>query len=174
MEQILGVAYDASKYKIHEAWVQSRIQTVEADLLDQVEGDDQARARYQRMFWEPVVEGQVRVSKALVSTSFPISSRHQEPVLPAALKKAREDAKRHGRSEESSKSDATAFDIPYDSGRDVTGTSGAPIGRPSIMFIDVGDKFVDPKDRMRRMKESERRAKVRSKRVPKRHFVTAQ
>jgi hypothetical protein len=61
MEQILGVTYDASKYKMHEAWVQSRIQTVEADLLDQVEGDDQARARYQRMFWEPVVEGQVRV-----------------------------------------------------------------------------------------------------------------
>jgi hypothetical protein len=61
MEQILGVTRDAREHKTHEDWVQSRMKTVEADALDQVEGD-QARARYQRMFWEPVVEGQVRGS----------------------------------------------------------------------------------------------------------------
>lgn len=59
MEQILGVTYDASKYKTHEHWVESRMHTVEADALDQAEGDNSARTRYQRMFWEPVVEGQV-------------------------------------------------------------------------------------------------------------------
>lgn len=64
MEQILGVTYDARKHKTHEHWVESRINTVEADALDQAEGDNKARTRYQRMFWEPVVEGEVRVSRA--------------------------------------------------------------------------------------------------------------
>jgi hypothetical protein len=59
MEQILGVTYDASKHKTHEHWVESRMHTVEADALDQAEGDNPARTRYQRMFWEPVAEGQV-------------------------------------------------------------------------------------------------------------------
>jgi hypothetical protein len=113
------------------------------------------------------------VLKALTSISLPISLRHQEPVLPTALKKAREDAKRHGRSDESAKSNAVTLDLPHEGGREVTSTSGAAIGRPAIKFIDVGDKFVDPKDRMRRMKESERRAKVRSKKASKRHLVPA-
>ena len=68
MEQILGVMYDASKLKTHEHWVESRINTVEADALDQAEGDNKARTRYQRMFWEPVVEGEVRDFRASVST----------------------------------------------------------------------------------------------------------
>src|SRR6266404_9020259 len=62
MEPLLGVTYDASKHKTHEDWVESRIQTVEADALDQAKGDSKARTRYQRMFWEPVVEGTVRNS----------------------------------------------------------------------------------------------------------------
>ena len=68
MEQILGVTYDASKYKTHEHWVESRINTVEADALDQAEGNNKARTRYQRMFWEPVVEGQVREPPASTCT----------------------------------------------------------------------------------------------------------
>jgi hypothetical protein len=173
MEQLLGVTYDASKHKTHEDWVESRIQTVEADALDQVEGDERARTRYQRMFWEPVVEGQVRDSKTRTSASFSKILHHQEPVLPAALERAREDAKRHGRSEESAKSNDPALDLPHESGMEVTRTSGSAVGRPAVRFIDVGDKYLDPKDRMRRMKESERRAKVRSKKVPKRHLVPA-
>lgn len=69
MEQILGVVYDASKHKTHEHWVESRINTVEADALDQAEGDNKARSRYQRMFWEPVVEGQVFDSRVSPCTS---------------------------------------------------------------------------------------------------------
>jgi len=152
MEQLLGVTYDASKHKTHEDWVESRIQTVEADALDQAEGDNKARTRYQRMFWEPVVEG-------------------TDPVLPNALQKAREDAIRHGRSEESSKSVDTTLGQPDRNQKDaeVMNASGAASGRPTIKFIDVGTKFLDPKDQSRRMKESERRARVRSKKVPKRH-----
>ena len=37
-------------------------------------------------------------------------------------------------------------------------------GRPAIKFIDVGNMFLDDKDRERRVKESERRAKVRARR----------
>jgi hypothetical protein len=66
MEKILGITYDAGKHKTHEDWVESRIQTIEADALDQAEGNNKARTRYQRMFWEPVVEGMVRDSSPLV------------------------------------------------------------------------------------------------------------
>ncbi|KAI9444908.1 eukaryotic mitochondrial regulator protein-domain-containing protein [Lactarius indigo] len=156
MERHLGVMYDASKHKTHEDWVESRIQTVEADALDQAEGDNKARTRYQRMFWEPVVEG-------------------TDPVLPNALKKAREDAIRHGRSEEPSKSvHATLGQSDHNrKGVEVTSTSGTAAGRPTTKFIDVGTKFLDPKDHLRRMKESERRARIRSKKVPKRRHLMA-
>lgn len=165
MEQILGVTYDAGKYKSHEHWVESRIHTVEADALDQAEGDNQARTRYQRMFWEPVVEGQVRDSHASLYTCCQ-SSLHQEPVLPTALTKAREDAKRHGRSEESVKSDNVTHGLGG-----IANPSGTGTGRLTIKFVDVCTKFVDTKDRMRRMKESQRRAKIRSKNASKRRSV---
>jgi hypothetical protein len=71
MEKILGITYDAGKHKTHEDWVESRIQTIEADALDQAEGNNKARTRYQRMFWEPVVEGMVRDSSPFWSTAHP-------------------------------------------------------------------------------------------------------
>ncbi|KAI9512477.1 eukaryotic mitochondrial regulator protein-domain-containing protein [Russula earlei] len=153
MEQILGVTFDASKHKTHVHWAESRIQTVEADALDQDEGDSQARARYQRMFWEPVVEG-------------------QEPVLPTALKRAREDAERRGRSVEPAKSRDVGPGSQHDGGVKVTSTSGA-VGRPTIKFIDVGTKFMDPREHMQREKENQRRAKVRGKKRHKRLSVVA-
>jgi len=36
-------------------------------------------------------------------------------------------------------------------------------GRPAIKFVDVGNMFLDDKDRERRVKESERRTKVRAR-----------
>lgn len=104
------------------------------------------------------------------STAHPNFLPRQDPVLPNALKMARDDAIRHGRSEKSSKSVDEIFDqLDQDQkGADVTSTAS---GRPAIKFIDVGTKFLDPKDHLRRMKESERRARVRSKKVPKRHLV---
>jgi hypothetical protein len=170
MEKILGVTYDAGKHKTHEDWVESRIQTIEADALDQAEGNNKARTRYQRMFWEPVVEGMVRDSSPFWSTAHPNFLPGQDPVLPNALKMARDDAIRHGRSEKSSKSIDETFGQPDQDwkGAEVISTAA---GRPAIKFIDVGTKFLDPKDQLRRMKESERRAKVRSKKVPKRHLM---
>lgn len=37
-----------------------RYDVEEADLQDEVEGDNKARQRYQRLFWESVGEGEVR------------------------------------------------------------------------------------------------------------------
>lgn len=98
---------------------------------------------------------------------------YQEPVLPAALKKAREDAKRYGRTEDSTKSDDVYLGVPSDGATEVMSTDDAATGRPAIKFIEVGTMFMDPKDQMRRMKESQRRAKIRSKKVPKRRFAVA-
>jgi hypothetical protein len=83
---------------------------------------------------------------------------------------ARDDAIRHGRSEKSSKSVDETFGQPDQAwkGAEVISTAA---GRPAIKFIDVGTKFLDSKDQLRRMKESERRAKVRGKKVPKRHLM---
>jgi len=175
MEPLLGVTYDASKHKTHEDWVESRIQTVEADALDQAEEDSNARTRYQRMFWEPVVEGTVCNSSILLSVSHPNLLLHQDPVVPNALNRAREDALRHGRSKESFKTVNATLDHPnrIREGTEATSTSDTAGGRPTIQFVDVGTKFIDPKDRLHRMKESERRARVRSKNVSKRHLMVA-
>jgi hypothetical protein len=97
---------------------------------------------------------------------------YQEPVLPAVLKKAREDAKRYGQTEEYAKSDDVCTGVHSDGATEVMSTD-AVTGRPIIKFIDVGTKFTDPKDQMRRMKESQRRAKLRSKKVSKRQFAVA-
>jgi hypothetical protein len=86
---------------------------------------------------------------------------------------AREDAKRYGRSEESAKSDDVFIGVPSDGATEVMSTDHAATGRPVIKFIDVGTKFTDPKDQIRRMKEGQRRARIRSKKVPKRHFAVA-
>jgi hypothetical protein len=96
---------------------------------------------------------------------------YQEPILPTVLKRAREDAKRHGRTEEPVRSGDIILDLPHDGAKEVMGVDGAATGRPNIKFVDVGTKFMDPKEHMRRMKESQRRAKIRSKKVPKRHFA---
>lgn len=98
---------------------------------------------------------------------------YQEPVLLAALKKAREDAKRYGRTEESAKSDDVCIGVPSDGATEVMSMDDAVTGRPVIKFIDVGTKFTDPKDQMRRMKEGQRRAKLRSKKGSKRQFAVA-
>ncbi|KAI0049272.1 hypothetical protein FA95DRAFT_1557070 [Auriscalpium vulgare] len=146
MELLLGIKEDEANFRSQADWVESRMDVVESDVLDQVEGDDPARARYQRMFWEPVVEG-------------------QQPVLPDALKQARDDAVRHGIEEESAKSRDDLLGHHHESGSatEVVAKSGAAAGRPAIKFVDIGGKFIDPKDRLRRMKESERRARLRKK-----------
>ena len=115
------------------------------------------------------------ISSILLSVSHPNLLLHQDPVVPNALNRAREDALRHGRSKESFKTVNATLDHPnrIREGTEATSTSDTAGGRPTIQFVDVGTKFIDPKDRLHRMKESERRARVRSKNVSKRHLMVA-
>ena len=41
-------------------------------------------------------------------------------------------------------------------------------GRPDVKFVDVGGKFIDIKDRKRRIAEGERRSRIRQRRREKR------
>ncbi|KAI0316494.1 eukaryotic mitochondrial regulator protein-domain-containing protein [Amylostereum chailletii] len=147
MEKALGIEDDSKRFKSHEDWIESRMSVVEADALDQVQGHEMARARYQRMFWEPVVEG-------------------EEPVIQNALERARADAEKHKNRDEASKSEDMLLGHHHDSSQaaEVMGTSSA--GRDT-MFVDIGGKFIDPKDRLRRMKAAERRAALRARRKEK-------
>lgn len=44
----------------------SRMNVAAADLQDQDETDDHARDRYQRLFWEPLADGEVRFNMYVV------------------------------------------------------------------------------------------------------------
>jgi len=81
------------------------------------------------MFWEPVAEGEVRDSRAsILLVVISITALDQEPVLPTALKRTREDAKRHGRSEESTKS-GDMLRLLQDDRTEIANTSGTAPGR---------------------------------------------
>ena len=63
MENILGVTQHMKTEIFMSAYTEDseRYDVREADALDEEEGSDRARLRYQRMFWEsiPEAEGQV-------------------------------------------------------------------------------------------------------------------
>ncbi|KAI0029487.1 eukaryotic mitochondrial regulator protein-domain-containing protein, partial [Vararia minispora EC-137] len=134
---------------VHEMWLERRKRVSEADLLDTDLGDHMLRARYERMFFEPVVEG-------------------DDPIMPSALEQARQDYLRAT----AKQSDAEhmfhkdKLRIHTDPLRPhvVKNASGAAEGRPTITFIDVGGRWVDEKDQVRRAKASMHRALVRSQR----------
>lgn len=61
MEEILGVTQDSQFRRGASTQGAEELgeDTVESDLQSEAEGNDKARHRYQRMFWEPVLEGKV-------------------------------------------------------------------------------------------------------------------
>lgn len=61
MEKILGVNTNL-RVSLSEGAEQLGEDATQADYLDEVESNNEARHRYQRMFWEPVIEGQVRTA----------------------------------------------------------------------------------------------------------------
>lgn len=68
MEKILGVTTQPHA-SLSQGAEQLGEDATQADYLDEVEGNNEARHRYQRMFWEPVVEGQVRITISLLARS---------------------------------------------------------------------------------------------------------
>lgn len=92
------------------------------------------------------------------------------------LEKARREAGEAKAAHAASKSSPFMLGRSPEPGRPkvVYNVSGAAAGRPVIKFVDVGGKFVDPKDRTERIKNAERRVKQKAKQRALRGFLQQQ
>ncbi|TCD62155.1 hypothetical protein EIP91_007283 [Steccherinum ochraceum] len=138
MEKILGVTLDNRTRHYHSTGMeQLGEEATHADYQDEIDGNNEARYRYQRMFWEPVVEG-------------------QKPFIADNLETARSQTQELKQAAEDAKSDAKLLGRPIDSPphRTTVRVVKRP-GRSTLKFVDVGGKFLDVRDRVRRMKEGE-------------------
>jgi hypothetical protein len=147
METLLGVQQEAliRKSRPRNEADESRYDVTEADALEEREGRELARQRYQRLFWESVPEDGTK-----------------EPVVPRALEKAQQDGESAKLSAEKRKSSSKLMKRFSDTPLEKVKIVEKP-GRPTMKFIDVGGKFMDVDERLRRMAESQRRAKVKAR-----------
>ncbi|KAI0800675.1 eukaryotic mitochondrial regulator protein-domain-containing protein [Fomes fomentarius] len=141
MEVSLGIAERSNTSLSNRAATMSLGEdAVEADQLSEA-SKDVARVRYQRLFWEPVVEGKDPVTSdalARASVHGAESSKTREEALLKRL--------RHLKLE-------TKPDVVLER-----------LGRPTLRFVDVGVKFVDVKDRLKRVQAAKRRSLVKRRR----------
>jgi len=126
MEELLGTKTH-SILRVSDAFGED---TVAADVQADESGNDAARTRYQRMFWEPTAE-------------------NKSPVVPDILESVRERAVQR-----------RATHAPKPGSIHVLEREG----RANIQFVDIGDQFVDKKAEQRRLKDAERRSKLRARR----------
>jgi len=112
----------------------------EADALMEAEGNDPARLRYSKMFWESVPDG-------------------QDPITPFKLLEASERGHKRIIREAISKS---RF-LPGKTHLNNTVRMVASPGRPVIKFIDAGGKFIDKKEISKRIKKQEHRGSLKDK-----------
>ncbi|OBZ79065.1 hypothetical protein A0H81_01445 [Grifola frondosa] len=136
MENILGITEDIKQHKMqmHRGALELGSDATEADTQSE-DGNEAARHRYQRLFWEPVVEG-------------------QEPILPAILAKSRADAEKHSKAEAEARSNEGLTVFQHEESHEHIVERP---GRPSIKFVDVGGKFLNIREQMHRRKDAERR-----------------
>ncbi|KAI1793146.1 eukaryotic mitochondrial regulator protein-domain-containing protein [Ganoderma leucocontextum] len=113
---------------------------VEADELSEAT-KNVARDRYQRLFWEPVLEG-------------------QSPTLPETLASAVE----VGKATKATQEKAMLNRLPHLKFETEPEVVLERPGRPTFRFVDVGVKFVDVKDQLKRVRAAKRRAHMREKR----------
>ena len=118
---------------------------------------DRLRDRYQRLFWEPVVEGQVRLRLHIAVR--PLNSL-QEPAVLRELERARLQDRSRARALMELKDHQAHVPAPKEQVHAVVERPG----HSTIKFIDVGGKFVDLDDRLARLKAAKHRAQVRQKR----------
>ncbi|KAJ7606845.1 eukaryotic mitochondrial regulator protein-domain-containing protein [Roridomyces roridus] len=133
MEMILGVNNEGI----------DRVDMHTADMLEQEENRDSARQRFQRQYWESIPDD------------------GKEPLLPASLEHAKRVAERSAQAAQDRKSsprlmprlkDTDVFKSP----RQKVQTVERP-GRLPIHFVDVGGKFLDVEERLRRISAAGRR-----------------
>ena len=88
----------------------------------------------------------------------------QDPVVPAALRHARQAAERHAQTAEDAKFDPKIIGRHGDNPSKVQMLpSGNTPGRPMVEFLDVGGKFVNVREHTARARESARRRAVKDK-----------
>ncbi|KAK0198771.1 eukaryotic mitochondrial regulator protein-domain-containing protein [Armillaria mellea] len=142
--------------------VTSREDANEADEIEEEPGRQAARDRYERHFWESLLED------AHVTTTVYVP-RLQESVVPMSLKHSKALAMKK-----------TASDYLHTDDPRITPRVKIPryvkkpkekiqvvsrSSRPDLKFVDVGSKFIDQRSLLKRYKASERRsAKRREKR----------
>lgn len=150
MEWCLGVRrhVQLSKIKQWDETEHPRYNVREADVLMEAEGSDPTRLRYSKMFWEAVPDG-------------------KDPVVPFLLEKARADGIRHVREEEESMNRARFVRLEPDAESTDKMKMIAPARRPMIKFIDVGAKFIDQHESLKRTQKVERRRALKARRREK-------
>ncbi|KAJ6541852.1 eukaryotic mitochondrial regulator protein-domain-containing protein [Mycena capillaripes] len=144
MEMLLGVKHNTAEQL-------SPLRNVHmADMLEQEENRDADRQRFQRQYWESIADD------------------GKEPLLPASLEHARNAAERSAQAAHDNKSNTTLMPRFKD-----TTTIKSPRakvqkiereGRLPIHFVDVGGKFLQVDERLRRMASAGRRHSIHAKR----------
>ncbi|KAL0951758.1 hypothetical protein HGRIS_008430 [Hohenbuehelia grisea] len=146
MENILGV----NQIHLEQAY---RYDAHEADTLEEEEHRDAARQRYQRLYWESVPED------------------GREPVVPLNLERAKTKAKLMALRAEERKSDRELMPLIQNpklfGPRPPKTLVSKRSGHPTIQFVDVGGKYIDPKDRLHRMANAQRNRRERLPKKPK-------
>ncbi|KXN88945.1 37S ribosomal protein S35, mitochondrial [Leucoagaricus sp. SymC.cos] len=151
MEKLLGVRpYNGKQYQQEGP----RWDATEADSLEQDENRDAQRQRYQRHYWESIPED------------------GREPIVPAALEHAKNLAQRLVKFEGRQKSTHPRL-MPrfHDTEHIKTPPKFQTLqkkGRPTLEIQDIGGKFLDLNDRLKRIAVAERRSREKEKKREKR------
>jgi len=140
METVLGVPSEVPDVEGEYAQDKSWYDTVQADTLDQEEGKNIARRRYQRMFWEAVPDG-------------------SDPIMPVVLENHQKALDARHKGYRDAKADPLV--MPRYANNPPKVNVIQRDGRPAVKFVDVGGKFVDVKDRLKRIKLAERRRRMK-------------
>lgn len=157
MEEILGVTDNTRTLRQPTGQGKQELgdDATEADASSSTK--DRLRDRYQRLFWEPIVEGQVSLP---LHDAVRILTCSQEPVLLRELERARLEDRSRARAMMELRDRQAHVPAPKEQVHAVVERPG----HTTIKFIDVGGKFVDLDDRLARLKAAKHRSQVRQKR----------
>ncbi|CDO73048.1 hypothetical protein BN946_scf185007.g102 [Trametes cinnabarina] len=141
MEYVLGVTEPrSSRRAVRIASDELGEDAVEADAVSEAT-KSRARDRYQRLFWEPVTEG-------------------KSPVVPGSLARAAVDAVKTVAAKEAAKlKKLRNLNTEPEPERVLERAH-----RPTIRFVDVGAKFIDVDDRLKRIRAAKRRTLMKRRR----------
>ncbi|KAI0673723.1 eukaryotic mitochondrial regulator protein-domain-containing protein [Trametes maxima] len=140
MEYALGVSNDSSTKTLRGPAYELGEDAIEADAVSE-STKSLARDRYQRLFWEPVPEGKA-------------------PIVPGALVRALEDGGKSTAALEAAKLKRLRH---LRTETEAERTIDRP-GRPTMRFVDIGMKFLDVDDRLRRVNVAKRRSLLKRRR----------